>query len=201
MLPGYCCRKGVVVVAVIDSVVHTHTMHTHPHPHHAYTPHPPTHPCRPPGYTYAGVDYAKKLCGVSIIRSGESMENALRDCCKGIKIGKILVHRERSLMHTLSAMEEVARRMDQENTDGEYTGGKKVVDGKPADGSRGEGRVSSSDGGILGPAGAVGVLGGVEADPCSPPRANVIASSQTPMGTPCARPSNRCVEWWLRWGV
>jgi uracil phosphoribosyltransferase len=33
------------------------------------------------------------LCGVSIIRSGEAMENALRACCQGIKIGKILVHR------------------------------------------------------------------------------------------------------------
>eukprot|EP00884_Botryococcus_braunii_P007954 jgi/Botrbrau1/1715/Bobra.116_2s0057.1 len=48
----------------------------------------------PTGHTYVGVDFAKKLCGVSIIRSGESMENALRACCKGIKIGKILVHRE-----------------------------------------------------------------------------------------------------------
>ena len=26
--------------------------------------------------------------------SGKSMENALRACCKGIKIGKILIHRE-----------------------------------------------------------------------------------------------------------
>ena len=26
--------------------------------------------------------------------SGESMENALRACCKGIKVGKILIHRE-----------------------------------------------------------------------------------------------------------
>jgi uridine kinase len=42
---------------------------------------------------YVGVEFAKKLCGVSVIRSGESMENALRDCCKGIKLGKILVHR------------------------------------------------------------------------------------------------------------
>lgn len=25
--------------------------------------------------------------------SGESMETALRECCKGIKIGKILIHR------------------------------------------------------------------------------------------------------------
>ncbi|KAK7825111.1 uridine kinase-like protein 1 [Quercus suber] len=36
----------------------------------------------------------QKLCGVSIVRSGESMENALRACCKGIKIGKILIHRD-----------------------------------------------------------------------------------------------------------
>uniref|UniRef100_A0A0E0LX78 Uridine kinase n=1 Tax=Oryza punctata TaxID=4537 RepID=A0A0E0LX78_ORYPU len=47
----------------------------------------------PTGSTYMGVDFCKKLCGVSIVRSGESMENALRACCKGIKIGKILIHR------------------------------------------------------------------------------------------------------------
>lgn len=29
-----------------------------------------------------------------MVNSGESMENALRACCKGIKIGKILIHRE-----------------------------------------------------------------------------------------------------------
>lgn len=89
--------------------------------------------CRPtPGSVYTGVEFCKKLCGVSIIRrwawnevflfgkfyyfsdtqdiisdlisihasidlyccSGESMENALRACCKGIKIGKILIHRD-----------------------------------------------------------------------------------------------------------
>lgn len=47
----------------------------------------------PTDHEYVGVDFAKKLCGVSVIRSGESMENALRACCKGIKLGKILVHR------------------------------------------------------------------------------------------------------------
>eukprot|EP01025_Chloroclados_australasicus_P035967 TRINITY_DN3659_c0_g1_i2.p1 TRINITY_DN3659_c0_g1~~TRINITY_DN3659_c0_g1_i2.p1 ORF type:complete len:478 (-),score=58.15 TRINITY_DN3659_c0_g1_i2:432-1865(-) len=47
----------------------------------------------PTGQTYVGVQFAKGLCGVSIIRSGEAMENALRDCCKGISIGKILVMR------------------------------------------------------------------------------------------------------------
>ncbi|KAL8129175.1 hypothetical protein V2J09_018330 [Rumex salicifolius] len=43
---------------------------------------------------YIGADFCKRLCGVSIIRSGESMENALCACCKGIKLGKILIHRE-----------------------------------------------------------------------------------------------------------
>ncbi|KAI3474935.1 hypothetical protein Pfo_030246 [Paulownia fortunei] len=48
----------------------------------------------PTGSVYCGVVFCKRLCGVSIIRSGESMENALRACCKGIKIGKILIHGE-----------------------------------------------------------------------------------------------------------
>ncbi|KAL6518785.1 Uridine kinase-like protein 5 [Orobanche hederae] len=48
----------------------------------------------PTGSVYCGVVFCKTLCGVSIIRSGESMENALRACCKGIKIGKILIHGE-----------------------------------------------------------------------------------------------------------
>ncbi|XP_047334444.1 uridine/cytidine kinase UKL1, chloroplastic [Impatiens glandulifera] len=48
----------------------------------------------PTGSVYIGVDFCKKLCGVSIVRSGESMENAMRACCKGIKIGKILIHRD-----------------------------------------------------------------------------------------------------------
>lgn len=47
----------------------------------------------PTGSIYTGIEFCKKLCGISIIRSGESMETALRECCKGIKIGKILIHR------------------------------------------------------------------------------------------------------------
>ncbi|KAI4350613.1 hypothetical protein L6164_005057 [Bauhinia variegata] len=48
----------------------------------------------PTGSVYSGVVFCRSLCGVSVIRSGESMENALRACCKGIKIGKILIHGE-----------------------------------------------------------------------------------------------------------
>ena len=47
----------------------------------------------PDGDAYHGVSFSKKICGVSIIRSGEAMENALRACCKGIKIGKLLIER------------------------------------------------------------------------------------------------------------
>lgn len=47
----------------------------------------------PSGDVYCGVNFTRKLCGVSIIRSGEAMENGLRECCAGIKIGKILIHK------------------------------------------------------------------------------------------------------------
>ncbi len=32
-----------------------------------------------------------QLVGVSIVRAGESMEQALRDVVKGVRIGKILI--------------------------------------------------------------------------------------------------------------
>lgn len=44
----------------------------------------------PTGDQYNGVSFSRRLCGVSVIRSGEAMENALRACCAGIRIGKIL---------------------------------------------------------------------------------------------------------------
>jgi len=47
----------------------------------------------PTGHRYVGVGFCRGICGVSVIRSGEAMEAALRECCQGIKIGKILVHR------------------------------------------------------------------------------------------------------------
>lgn len=38
-----------------------------------------------------GLKYRSGNCGVSIVRSGEAMEQGLRDCCRSIRIGKILV--------------------------------------------------------------------------------------------------------------
>ncbi|XP_033313347.1 uracil phosphoribosyltransferase homolog isoform X3 [Bombus bifarius] len=45
----------------------------------------------PTGAKYNGLKYQKGNCGVSIVRSGEAMEQGLRDCCRSIRIGKILV--------------------------------------------------------------------------------------------------------------
>ncbi|KAF3042190.1 Uracil phosphoribosyltransferase, synthesizes UMP from uracil [Didymella heteroderae] len=48
----------------------------------------------PVGRTYAGVKFEGKICGVSIMRAGESMEQGLRDCCRSVRIGKILIQRD-----------------------------------------------------------------------------------------------------------
>lgn len=46
------------------------------------------------GNEYNGVTFQGKICGVSIMRAGESMEQGLRDCCRSVRIGKILIQRD-----------------------------------------------------------------------------------------------------------
>ncbi|MET7289572.1 uracil phosphoribosyltransferase [Streptomyces sp. NPDC005573] len=48
----------------------------------------------PVGSTYPGLRFAAKLCGVPVVRAGESMEAELRAVCRGIRIGKILIQRD-----------------------------------------------------------------------------------------------------------
>lgn len=48
----------------------------------------------PVGRSYAGLQFQGKICGVSIMRAGESMEQGLRDCCRSVRIGKILIQRD-----------------------------------------------------------------------------------------------------------
>lgn len=45
----------------------------------------------PTGASYEGLAFQRGNCGVSIMRSGEAMEKGLRDCCRSIRIGKILI--------------------------------------------------------------------------------------------------------------
>ncbi len=44
--------------------------------------------------SFNGVKFLGKICGVSIIRAGESMEQGLRDCCRSVRLGKILIQRD-----------------------------------------------------------------------------------------------------------
>uniref|UniRef100_H2ZDS4 Uracil phosphoribosyltransferase homolog n=1 Tax=Ciona savignyi TaxID=51511 RepID=H2ZDS4_CIOSA len=53
-----------------------------------YQPHTVT---TPSNIQYDGIKFERGNCGVSIIRSGEAMEQGLRDCCRSIRIGKILI--------------------------------------------------------------------------------------------------------------
>ncbi|KAI9746439.1 MAG: Uracil phosphoribosyltransferase, synthesizes UMP from uracil [Claussenomyces sp. TS43310] len=48
----------------------------------------------PVGRSYAGIMFQGKICGVSIMRAGEAMEQGLRDCCRSVRIGKILIQRD-----------------------------------------------------------------------------------------------------------
>ncbi|KAJ2900195.1 putative uracil phosphoribosyltransferase FUR1 [Zalerion maritima] len=43
---------------------------------------------------YDGLSFEGKICGVSIMRAGEAMEQGLRDCCRSVRIGKILIQRD-----------------------------------------------------------------------------------------------------------
>ncbi|SCU95973.1 LANO_0E12046g1_1 [Lachancea nothofagi CBS 11611] len=43
---------------------------------------------------FDGVSFMGKICGVSIVRAGESMEQGLRECCRSVRIGKILIQRD-----------------------------------------------------------------------------------------------------------
>jgi uracil phosphoribosyltransferase len=48
----------------------------------------------PVGSVYRGLRLGAELCGVSIVRAGESMEAGLRAVCPSIRIGKILIQRD-----------------------------------------------------------------------------------------------------------
>ena len=48
----------------------------------------------PLGLPHQGVGFEGKICAVSIMRAGESMEKPVREVCKKIRIGKILIQRD-----------------------------------------------------------------------------------------------------------
>jgi uracil phosphoribosyltransferase len=48
----------------------------------------------PIGEKYDGCGFEGKICGVSILRAGEAMEAGLREVCRSVRIGKILIQRD-----------------------------------------------------------------------------------------------------------
>lgn len=48
----------------------------------------------PTGAQYDGIGFEGKICGVSILRAGEAMEAGLREVCRSVRIGKILIQRD-----------------------------------------------------------------------------------------------------------
>ncbi|KAG5456392.1 MAG: putative FUR1-uracil phosphoribosyltransferase [Olpidium bornovanus] len=53
-----------------------------------------SHVFTPTGAVARGVDFVGKICGVAIMRAGEAMEKGLRECCRSVRIGKILIQRD-----------------------------------------------------------------------------------------------------------
>jgi uracil phosphoribosyltransferase len=49
----------------------------------------------PVGMTYEGLRISSQVCGVSVVRAGESMAAELLAMCPGMRIGKILIQRDR----------------------------------------------------------------------------------------------------------
>ncbi len=49
----------------------------------------------PVGRTYPGLRHASAICGVPVVRAGESMEPELRAIMPGVPIGKILIQRDK----------------------------------------------------------------------------------------------------------
>ncbi|GAA5816731.1 hypothetical protein MFLAVUS_010263 [Mucor flavus] len=48
----------------------------------------------PTNAEYNGIAFEGRICGVSIMRAGEAMEQGLRECCRSVRIGKILIQRD-----------------------------------------------------------------------------------------------------------
>jgi uracil phosphoribosyltransferase len=63
----------------------------------------------PTGADYNGIDFKGRICGVSIMRAGEAMEQGLRDCCRSVRIGKILIQRDEETHQPKVCHEHVVR--------------------------------------------------------------------------------------------
>ncbi|KAE9550334.1 hypothetical protein FO519_006466 [Halicephalobus sp. NKZ332] len=54
----------------------------------------------PNGDTYEGIRFARGNCAIAVSRSGEAMEFAVRQCCRSIRIGKILIDEKNKVLYS-----------------------------------------------------------------------------------------------------
>lgn len=47
------------------------------------------------GSSYEGLAFGKGVCAVTIMHSGQAMERGLRECCKSIRVGHLLIQHDR----------------------------------------------------------------------------------------------------------
>ncbi|RSS64898.1 uracil phosphoribosyltransferase [Streptomyces sp. WAC06614] len=68
----------------------------------------------PVGETYPGLRFTGKLCAVPVIRAGDSMVDELRQMIPGIRVGKILIQRDRTTkqphLHYWNLPEDISER-------------------------------------------------------------------------------------------
>lgn len=48
----------------------------------------------PTGQNYEGLVRNTSVTGITVMHSGEAMEHPLRDCCRNVKVGKVLIHKD-----------------------------------------------------------------------------------------------------------
>ncbi|GMT28585.1 hypothetical protein PFISCL1PPCAC_19882, partial [Pristionchus fissidentatus] len=60
---------------------------------------------------YKGLEFARGNCGVSLCRSGEAMEIALRQCARSIRIAKILIGEEQKVLYARFTSDMSTRRV------------------------------------------------------------------------------------------
>ncbi|MFJ3927769.1 uracil phosphoribosyltransferase [Streptomyces sp. NPDC090022] len=68
----------------------------------------------PVGETYPGLKFTGKLCAVPVIRAGDSMADELRQLIPGIRVGKILIQRDKTTklprLHYWNLPDDIAER-------------------------------------------------------------------------------------------
>jgi uracil phosphoribosyltransferase len=65
-----------------------------------HLPYYPSTIVTPDNAKYEGIKFARGNCAIAVSRSGEAMEFAVRQCCRSIRIGKILINEDNKIIYS-----------------------------------------------------------------------------------------------------